>query len=44
MSLQILVKDKLLSSVLCDLARRRATINDVIPRGSYHKVIIEFDL
>ncbi|XP_073840918.1 mitochondrial ribosome recycling factor 2 [Musca autumnalis] len=40
MSLQIVVPNERTSGILADLGRRRATINDVMPKGDKNKLIL----
>lgn len=40
MSLQIIVPSERTSNILSDLARRRAIINDVLPKGDRNKLIL----
>lgn len=40
MALQIIVPGERTSSILADLGRRRATIQDVIPKGDKNKLIL----
>lgn len=40
MALQIVVPSERTSNILSDLARRRAVINDVLPKGDKNKLIL----
>lgn len=40
MALQIIVPSERTSNILSDLARRRAIINDVLPKGDRNKLIL----
>ncbi|XP_013116399.2 ribosome-releasing factor 2, mitochondrial isoform X7 [Stomoxys calcitrans] len=40
MALQIVIPSERVSSILADLGRRRATVNDVLPKGERNKLVL----